>query len=149
MKMQRHNPDSQVLKPRSGFLLRLRNFKRETNGAIAIMTALSLPVVVGFIGMGVEAGLWFHAKRDLQTAADSAAVAAAYEVARGYPNAIAVQTGGSAAASNGYDGSKNDTITVNAPPASGDFNGNNEAVQVIMTRNLNALVHRCLHGRRR
>jgi hypothetical protein len=103
------------------------------------MTALSLPVVVGFIGMGVEAGLWFHAKRDLQTAADSAAVAAAYEVARGYPNAIVIQTGGSAAANNGYDGSKNDTITINSPPTTGDFNGNNEAVQAIMTRNLTLL----------
>jgi hypothetical protein len=114
-------------------------FRKETRGAIAIMTALSLPVVVGFIGMGVEAGLWFHAKRDLQTAADSAAVAAAYEVARGYPDAVMTQTGENAAANNGYDGSKNDAITINSPPLSGDFNGNNEAVQVIMTRNLSLL----------
>jgi hypothetical protein len=139
MENQRHIPGSQVAERPSGFLCRLRKFYNETNGAIAIMTALSLPVVVGFIGMGVEAGLWFHAKRDLQTAADSAAVAAAYEVARGYPNAIVIQTGGSAAANNGYDGSKNDTITINSPPTTGDFNGNNEAVQAIMTRNLTLL----------
>ncbi len=139
MKNQRHIPGGQAAERPSGFLCRLRKFHNETNGAIAIMTALSLPVVVGFIGMGVEAGLWFHAKRDLQTAADSAAVAAAYEVARGYPNAIVTQTGGSAAADNGYDGSKNDTITINSPPTTGDFSGNNEAVQAIMTRNLTLL----------
>jgi len=114
-------------------------FARDTRGAIAIVTAISLPVVVGFIGLGVEAGVWFHAKRDLQTAADAAAIAGAYEVARGYGDAVMDQSGESAAASNGYDGSKGDTIAIDNPPAAGNFSGDSTAVRVEMTRDISLL----------
>ena len=57
---------------------RFAAFSAAESGAIAIVMALSLPVVICFLGLGVEAGLWFHAKRGLQSAADAAAISGAY-----------------------------------------------------------------------
>jgi hypothetical protein len=45
------------------------------------MVAITLPVLIGFAALGAETGLWYTIKRQNQTAADAAAISAAYEVA--------------------------------------------------------------------
>ena len=45
--------------------------------------AITLPVVVGAAGLGVEAGKWYMLKRQAQTAADTGAFAGALELAAG------------------------------------------------------------------
>jgi Flp pilus assembly protein TadG len=55
-------------------MIRLR---RENRGNVAIIAAISLPVVIGAFGLGAEAASWMATKRALQNAADAAAIAAA------------------------------------------------------------------------
>ncbi len=57
-----------------------RRLLRETSGATAILFALSLPVIAGFAGLGVEIGFWYSQKRLLQSASDAAAMAAGHEL---------------------------------------------------------------------
>ena len=54
---------------------------RDRRGASAILLGIALPVLVGFVGLGVETGIWYLEKRELQEAADSAALAGAREFA--------------------------------------------------------------------
>lgn len=52
-------------------------FRANSRGNIAIMSALVLPVVIGAFGLGTETGSWYLTQRSEQSAADSAAIAAA------------------------------------------------------------------------
>lgn len=56
-------------------------------GSILPLTALTLPLVIGMTGFGADVSMWMMNKRDLQSAADSAAIAAAWEVANRYDEA--------------------------------------------------------------
>lgn len=55
----------------------LTTFAADRRGNISTVAALSLPVIVGFLGLGAETASWYNGKRALQNAADSAAIAAA------------------------------------------------------------------------
>lgn len=57
--------------------LRVRAIREDQRGNIAIATALAMPVLIGGTGLGVEVGYWYFQKQAMQSAADSAAVAAA------------------------------------------------------------------------
>ncbi|HEY0646867.1 pilus assembly protein TadG-related protein [Phenylobacterium sp.] len=52
-------------------------FAIDRRGNISTVAALSMPVLVGFLGLGAETASWYNGKRALQNAADSAAIAAA------------------------------------------------------------------------
>ena len=75
-------------------------------GASAILVAIALPVLIGFGTLGAETGLWYTIKRQNQSAADAAAISAAYEVIAGKANLAANLTpaASEAAAQNGYTG---------------------------------------------
>ena len=62
----------------------LVGFLRARGGNVAIMTALSLPVVLGAFGVGAEAASWMAGKRAMQNAADAAAIAAASNAGPSY-----------------------------------------------------------------
>jgi len=47
------------------------------SGAVAVITALTLPLLLGFAGIGVEVGHWYLGQRQMQGAADAAAISAA------------------------------------------------------------------------
>lgn len=53
------------------------NLAIDRRGNISTVAALSMPVLVGFLGLGAETASWYNGKRALQNAADSAAIAAA------------------------------------------------------------------------
>jgi hypothetical protein len=71
------------------------------------MVAIALPVLIGFGTLGAETGLWYTIKRQNQSAADAAAISAAYEVIAGKTNLTRELTpaASEAAAQNGYTGS--------------------------------------------
>jgi Flp pilus assembly protein TadG len=101
-------------------MVRLR---RDERGVSAIMVALSLTVLVGFAGLGVETGLWYSIKRQNQSAADAAALSAAYEILAGNTNLEInlIPAATRAATQNGYTGNTpvvtypyNDAIVNNA-----------------------------------
>src|SRR5215469_16632822 len=57
--------------------LNLKMIAREKRANVAVMFALSAPVLLGGIGLGVEMGNWYFNQREEQNAADAAAIAAA------------------------------------------------------------------------
>jgi Flp pilus assembly protein TadG len=112
----------------------LRSCLQDERGSAAIMVGLSLTALVGAVGIGVEIGSWYAAKRQLQTAADAAAMGAAYEMYQ-VGDASSIQAAAEA------DAAKNDVVpgggvTVAAvnPPSVGKFVGNNNAVQVTISQ---------------
>jgi Flp pilus assembly protein TadG len=94
-----------------------------SSGAVAAMTALVLPVLLGFTSLGVEAGHWYLGLRQMQGAADAAAISAAAQYIADYPtnpNSPTYQTVGVSYASiNGYT---IPTANVCLVPASGSDN---------------------------
>lgn len=91
----------------------MRFFGNE-KGNIAIMAALTMSLVVGGAGFGVETGYWYFEQVRLQQAADAAAYAAAVEQRAG-SSSEAIEAGASAAAEeNGFDPDA-DEIEVTSP----------------------------------
>lgn len=109
-------------------------------GAVGVMVGMLTPMVLGFAALGVEAGMWFSAKRALQTAADAAAVSAAMELAAGGDIDDAEAAAQTDAARNGV--AAPDTVTVNAPPTSGAHADDEGAVEVVAQRTQAALFSR-------
>lgn len=81
-------------------LARVRGCRR---GNLTVMTALTFTILLGFAGLAVDTPSWYSEKRQMQTAADAAAMAGAYELSR--PEATladVVAAGRTAAARNGF-----------------------------------------------
>ena len=60
----------------------LKRFWQEKSGGVIVYTAFAIPVLLGAVGLAVDAGLWYADKRVVQSAADAAAVAGALEIMR-------------------------------------------------------------------
>jgi hypothetical protein len=75
-------------------------------GASAAIVAIALPALIGFGALGAETGAWFTIKLRNQSAADAAAISAAYQVIAGKTNVFADLTpaASEAATQNGYAG---------------------------------------------
>ncbi|CAN7496048.1 pilus assembly protein TadG-related protein [Phenylobacterium sp. LjRoot219] len=75
---------------------KLRRLVQDDRGNVAITTVLTLPVVIGALGLGVESASWMSSKRAMQNAADAAAIAAATNAGSEYgfeAQAVASQYG--------------------------------------------------------
>ncbi len=91
-------------------------------------------VLVGFLGLAMDAGYLAGVKSRMQTAADTAAVAGAMGTGRGEPPFEAAR---SVARLNGFSHSKNTVqVSVNTPPQYGDFRGDSDAVEVMISQNV-------------
>jgi Flp pilus assembly protein TadG len=109
----------------------LTRFCRSRSGNIAIISALAMPCLVGFCGMGGDVGYWYYRQRVLQAAADVTAFDGAVALSAG-ASASSVTSGASTdATSNGWHSSQG-TITVNTPPQSGNYQNAN-SVEVVLT----------------
>jgi len=115
-------------------------FAKDASGATAIFFSFGTVVVMGSIAFGVDAANWYQTDRRLQTGADLSAMAAASD-----------QTLQSAFEYAGQDIStivrheldRNEvnvgrltSMTVNSPPSSGAFSGDNAAVEVVLTQDV-------------
>lgn len=114
----------------SGALLRLA---RDERGATLATTAMLLMVLLGFVGVGLDVGVDYTARRAVQAAADAAAFSAAVAGTVGdtdltaQARAVAAQYGLS-------DGTNGVSIAVNNPPTTGPNAGKDAAVEVIVSR---------------
>src|SRR5579871_6218214 len=92
---------------------RVKAVVTDRRGSVSIITALTLTVLLGCVGLGLEVGSWYLQQRDMQNAADSAAIAAATNGRANYDveaKAVAAQYGFT-------DGSNGITVAVsNAAP---------------------------------
>jgi len=79
---------------------------QDKSGASATVVAIALPGLIGFGALGAEAGVWFTLKLQNQSAADAAALSAAYQIIAGKISVISDLTPASseAATRNGYRG---------------------------------------------
>jgi Flp pilus assembly protein TadG len=57
---------------------------RDERGIISLVTALTLVVVIGFVGLALDVGTWYRSQRALQNAADAAVLAAAVNAGSTY-----------------------------------------------------------------
>lgn len=81
----------------------LYRFFKDKGGASAIVFAVTLPILVGFLGLGTEVGFWYMKDREIQTAADIAAYTAALELRSGSDDQMVESEASSEAARNGFD----------------------------------------------
>lgn len=107
-------------------------FIKDKSGNSAIMLAITLPVLLGFIGMSTDVALWYWEDRKLQSTTDSAALAAGYEkLDSGDISVLTAKV--QSIVNETYPGSDNvSVISVSSPPTSGNYSGNSSAVEVIV-----------------
>lgn len=122
---------------RQTIIRKCRQFYQDQSGVIIMITALSLPVILGFVALGVETAVWYSQRNSLQSAADAAAIAGAHELRRGNDTAAIVLSALEEAQRNGYSLSP-DSNTVSSPPTSGAYTNDN-AVEVKLHEDINLL----------
>ncbi len=110
----------------------LRDFVRDRRAATAIIFALSLPALLGLAGLGIDVGVWYQARREMQTAADAAAIAAALEHVRGNEGAPLDAAALVEAERNGFD-DDNGELDINNPPSTGAYTADTAAFEAIVT----------------
>jgi len=105
--------------------------RRDDAGMALVVVALSMVVLMGFLGLGIDMAYLRQTRQRVQTAADAAALAGASELNYGDVTTAAKAD----AASNGFtDGSKGVTVTVNNPPQTASdphFNDSNYVETIV------------------
>ncbi len=109
-------------------------------GIIAILVAVSLSMLLGFVAFSVDGGVVQDKRRQAQAAADAAALAGAAVLYENYPKYQGVDSGQASqaaldlASKNGFsnDGT-NSKVTVSIPPTSGIYQGKASYVEVQVT----------------
>ena len=84
-----------------------RDLLSDERGAVAILTALALPVLIASAALACEVGYWVVETRSLQNAADAAAVSAAFAGGTGF----AAEAAAVAAAHGFVDGAGGVTVS--------------------------------------
>ena len=147
---------------RSVFWAFPRRLASDTRGATLALVAAAISALIGFTGLGVETGLWYAMKRQNQSAADVAALSGAFELLAGQSNGLSQNTvypdicnlAERDAARNNFTFTSFSCPTTtpactspptgqmcaNNPPVLGTSAGNNNAVEVILSQQQNALL---------
>jgi Flp pilus assembly protein TadG len=94
----------------------LKRLRACSAGVVAVVTAMVLPVLLGFVSLGAEVGHWYLAERQMQGAADAAAISAMAQYIADYPaNSTTYQTVGVNYASlNGFTISTQNVCLINS-----------------------------------
>lgn len=124
--------------PSYRFLLGLPIFQKmkakARKGIALLATGAMIVVLVGFLGLAMDAGYLAGVKSRMQTAADTAAMAGAMGITRGETAPDAAR---SVARLNGFAHEKNTVqVSVNTPPQYGDFRGDSGAVEVMISQDV-------------
>ena len=111
---------------RSGWLI------RDTRGSVAIQVGIALIALIGMVALGSEVGFLFLKHRQLQSAADGAAVSGAIALATGNPADFRAESYAVSSAAGFTKDSNGVTITVNSPPKYGSHTADTRAVEAIV-----------------
>ena len=111
-------------------------FFKDDKGQVLVLAAFSMILLMGFVGFATDVGALFHDKRNQQTAADAAAIAAALSYKYNVSTLMARAAAEAAATANGVKDLSR--FTVNVPPQNGP-NQTNRFVEVILTEPRNTL----------
>ncbi len=114
-----------------------RSWRTNHPGQIFPILTCGIFVLVGFLGLAFDLGIARNSRRQMQNAADAAAIAAAQALSKGQDYSAAAQA---AAAQNGFtDGHSTRMSSYNvsvstAAPSGGSYSGNAEALQVTISQ---------------
>ena len=115
--------------------------RRDESGQALILFALGLAVLLGMAALTIDVGLAYVARRDMQNAADAAALAGADVLLEGQSSGVAKNAARDLALQNGYDNAAADvTVTINIPPKSGPHSGDSDFIEVIIAHPIDTLL---------
>ena len=120
------------------FTALLRRFARDEKGSTLALIVFGAPVVIGGLTLGMETGLWYLARRQVQQQADTAVLGVAQAINSGTTNTATLRTLASRDANR--NGTAPTTLTVNWPPVSGPYAGKSSAVEVIVERQVKSVL---------
>jgi len=121
-------------KVKSTISVPLHDYIEDDEGATSVIFAVSVPAILMSIIFMTEVGYWRNQKADLQSTADMAALAAAYEYMEEEHQPDSKRAAFADAMDNGFLPDIG-VLTTNIPPISGAFIGE-EAVQVTIEQDL-------------
>lgn len=123
----------------------MRKWNSES-GQVLVLTALSMSMILGFLGLAADVGQLFHAKRNMQAAVDSAAIAATVNLQKEESTTLttdAKNAASAALAANGFSGVTistsfsssvtSPTLYISSPPNDGPNAGRTDFVEAILT----------------
>ncbi len=98
-----------------------------------VLVVLFTTMILGVVGLAIDTGFHYVARRHLQNAADQATLAAAYEMQYGGNDEAATTAALDNAEANGFDndGTSN-TVAVNIPATTGQFAGEDGSIEVVI-----------------
>ncbi|MBI4570391.1 MAG: Tad domain-containing protein [Chloroflexi bacterium] len=106
---------------------------RRERGQMLAVAALIFPVLLGFVGLVVDGGAYYAARRQVQNAADEAALAATHVLEDGGTVSSATAAALEYAAANGFDNDGvSNTVNIDIPPTSGNHQGDPDYVEVLI-----------------
>ncbi len=116
-------------------LLRTNNIWRDDRAGMMTMTAVMLPVLIGFVGLSIDASNWYMERRQVQNIADAGAVFGGHEILADVNQEELIILVNTFAEENGYT-AVSDSSVVAWPPASGAYTTDDLFVEVIISRNV-------------
>ena len=120
--------------------LRASSLGRDEAGTI-IMYAVAVPVFAGVVAVGAETGNFYRVKRQMQNAADAAALSASIDSVGGKSAAAIATDALYQAQRNGFtNGVDNVSVTVNSPPSSGPNVSTPGAVEVVIRKSSQSFI---------
>ena len=109
-----------------------RSVLRSERGSVAIQVGVAMIAIIGMVSLGIEIGYLLLKHREMQSAADSAAMSGATALGLGTPYDFRMESRAVASASGFTDGVADVTVTVNSPPLSGPNAGDPYGVEVVI-----------------
>lgn len=117
---------------RDALRLAVPRFWRDRSGNYSMVVALLLPVILGFVAMGSEAGFWFYTHETMQAAADEAAFSAArVAISGGQWSAEALGVASAQGFANGVNAT---SVAALSPPEAGAFSGDAGYYEVFISQ---------------
>jgi hypothetical protein len=110
-----------------------RRIGRDQSGSVMTLM-VAVPVVMGAAAVGLETGQIYRTKRQMQGAADAAALAGSFDLLNNQSSAVTSDAQFQAQRNGFQNGVNGVTVTVNTPPTSGSNVGTNGAVEVIVNK---------------
>jgi Flp pilus assembly protein TadG len=107
---------------------------RDESGQVIVLTVLCMGVLLGFMALAIDVGLLFRARRNVQIAADAAAIAGALDYKYNASTSTAKTAGQTAAAANGVtNGAGGAVVAINLPPQNGAYAGSGGFVEAVVS----------------
>jgi hypothetical protein len=117
-----------------------RGFAAADGGQAIVLIALAMTTLLLGVGLAIDTGTLFVARRTAQSAADAAAWAGAVVIYKGGTAASGISAATTDATQNGFtNGVSSTTVSVSSPPTSGEWSGDTRFVQVTLTRDVRTI----------